>query len=149
MYKSSPQGLTYNKVDTDSTYILVRNDFDVLDVSSGFEDLSKHIFRNSWIQTSNIQCALIWLWSSTSNKASCTIRGHHPILSHGRAYSGRDRIGVLRNNDGREGWRGHVRALSIVPIFVAWCASGRLRRWWELIARWGRAVIRHYARGMR
>jgi hypothetical protein len=48
------KGFDTDKVDTDSTYILVRNDFDVLDVTSCFEDLAKNIFSDSRIKTSNI-----------------------------------------------------------------------------------------------
>lgn len=34
------KGLDVDKVDTDSTYILVRNDFDVLDMASCLKDLT-------------------------------------------------------------------------------------------------------------
>lgn len=37
------------KSDTDGTYILVRNDFDILDMAGGFKDLAQHFFCNSRI----------------------------------------------------------------------------------------------------
>jgi hypothetical protein len=48
------KGFDIDKVDTDSTYILVRNDFNVLDMTSCLKDLAKNIFSDSRIKTSNI-----------------------------------------------------------------------------------------------
>jgi hypothetical protein len=42
------------RIDTDGTYILVGNDFDILDVASGLEDLSQHLFGDPRVQASNI-----------------------------------------------------------------------------------------------
>jgi len=94
------QGFDIDKVDTDSTYILVRNDFDVLDMTSGLEDLTEHIFSNSWVKAPNVQGPLVRLRGCATNEAACTIRRHHAsIFSHGRGYRGRNGIGVLGYDD--------------------------------------------------
>jgi len=77
------QGFDTDEVDTDSTYILVWNDFNILDMPSRLKDLSKHIFCDSWIQTSNVQCTLVRLGSRATNESSSAIRRHNTsILSH-------------------------------------------------------------------
>jgi hypothetical protein len=48
------KGLDVDKVDTDSTYILVRNDFDVLDMASCLKDLTKNILSDPRIKASNV-----------------------------------------------------------------------------------------------
>ncbi len=68
------RGVDTDKFDTDSTYILVRNDFDILDMTGGFEDLSKDILCNPRIKTSYIQSAFVRFGSRTSSKATGTAR---------------------------------------------------------------------------
>jgi hypothetical protein len=48
------QGFDTDKVDTDSTYILVRNDFDVLDMARGLEDLTENILSDPRIKASDV-----------------------------------------------------------------------------------------------
>lgn len=95
------QGFDTDKVDTDSTYILVRNDFDVLDMTSGLEDLTEHIFSDSWVKTPNIQGPLVRLRGCATNEAACTVRRHDAsIFSHGRGYRCRNGIRILWDDDG-------------------------------------------------
>ena len=53
--------------------VLVGDDFDTADMSGGFEDLLQNVFCDSWIEATNIQSSLIWLWGSSANGSA---RGH-------------------------------------------------------------------------
>jgi hypothetical protein len=68
------QGVDTDKFDTDSTYILVRNDFDILHMTSGFENLSKHILCDPRIEPSNVQRAFVRFGCRPSSKATGTAR---------------------------------------------------------------------------
>lgn len=137
--------LTHKKGDTDSTNILVGNDFDVLDMSSSFEDLAQDILSHARIKSTNIERTLIWLWGRTTNEPALAIWRHDdPILTrHRRGYSCWNGIRVLRDDDRWERRRRHVRvAHAILAVLVAW-STGSSRWRWELRPGRRRGLVRH------
>lgn len=68
------EGIDKINFDTDSTYILVRNDFDILDMTRGLKDLTEHVFCYSWVEPTDVQGALIRLGSRTASEPACTAR---------------------------------------------------------------------------
>jgi len=125
-----------SKVDTDRTYVLVRNDFDILNMAGGLENLPEHILCNTWIKPSDIQRALVRFWGSTTHEAASAAWRHHPTR-HWRCDGSRDRVRVLRDDDGRQRRRRHVgrialtTPLAIIILMLTGCSNGWLRRWRE------------------
>jgi hypothetical protein len=112
------------KFNTDSTYILIRNDFDVLDMPRSFKDLPENILRDPRVQSPNIQRTLVRFWRGSADKPTSTSRRHNSATTrHGRGDSCRDRVGVLRNDHGsKRRWR-HMRRVALVAIALARCRS--------------------------
>jgi hypothetical protein len=102
---------------------LVRDDLDALNVASRLEDLTQHIFRDAWVQSSHVQRALVRLGGCTTGHVARAAaggrHGGHGPAGQGRAHGGRDRVGVLGDDWGER--RGHLLLLwsalihSIVP----------------------------------
>lgn len=113
------------------TDILVGDDFDVLDMASGLKDLTENILSNTRVQASDVQGALVWLGGSpTRHVARGVARGRQHAGRHGRADGRGDRVGVLRDDDGGQGRRGHVllwRAL-VAAVIARRASRSRLLR---------------------
>ena len=56
----------------EQTHVLVWDDLDALHVTGGLENLSENFFRNSWVQTTNIERSLVWLRCGSSDQSSST-----------------------------------------------------------------------------
>ena len=119
------------------THIFVWDNLHVLYMSRSLKNLSKDFFCNSRIQSTNVQSTLVWLWSRTTNHSS-RARGRHngPRLTrHWRSQCCRNRIVVLRDDNGCEGRRRHMRwitlavSLGAVVMLLTRCISRR--RWWR------------------
>lgn len=80
------------------TYILVGNDLNTRDVTSGTEDLAQDVFGDALIQASDIECTLVRLGRRSSYSATCTHRASQSgtARGHGRVWS----VGV----DGCQWW---------------------------------------------
>lgn len=52
-----------------TTYVLVGNDLDVLNMSSSLEDLAENVLGNSLVQASHVQRALVRLGSCPTKVA--------------------------------------------------------------------------------
>ena len=114
-----------------STYGLVRDDLDVLNMASSLEDLAKNVFRDPRVQSSHVQRALIWLWSGAAHESTSAVGGHH-LARHGRSHCGRNRVGILRDHDRRQRWRRHVGRIGLAVAcrtVVLTLAGGPNRAW--------------------
>ena len=116
------------------TYVLVRDDLDILNVTSSFEDLTQNILSDARVQTTNIQGSLVGLRGGAANEGTGTAGGCHIIAGHGRGDSGRNWIGVGRDVQRR---RRHVALVggAVLTIFVSGSTSIGLRGRRQLGAR--------------
>lgn len=97
-----------------STYILVRDNLDVLDVTSRLKDLSQNILRHTLIEATDVERPLV-RFGSRSTKAGSRGENTASILrGPGRGDGGRDRIVVLRNVQRRRG-----NGLAVLPAIEA------------------------------
>lgn len=74
-----------------STYILVRDNLDILNVTSRLEDLAQDILGDSLVQSTNIERSLI-RFGRSSSEAGTGRRHHGPV---GRGDGAGDRVVVL------------------------------------------------------
>ena len=74
-----------------STYILVRDNLNILNMTSGLEDLAQDILSDSLIQSTDIERSLVRLGRGSSEAG--TGRRHHGLV--GRGDGAGDRVVVL------------------------------------------------------
>lgn len=107
------------------THVLIRDDLNTLNVSSGLEDLLEHFFGDSRVKTTDVQSSLVGLRSSTARTASATRRVQtiavvvHSI-SHGVGLDGALRDverGVLARSPAGRGGSGHLHLVLVVGHF--------------------------------
>lgn len=122
------------------TYVLVRDDLDVLDVTSGLEDLAQDILRDAGIKAADIQGALVGLGGGATRERAPTGRGHDLVAAHGRGDGSRNRVGVGRNVQ-RRGRHVSVRAPILRRVIVTGRSSVGLGRWRKLAS--GNTRISH------
>jgi hypothetical protein len=140
--KSSAQSL--------ETHVLIRDDLDTDDMSSSFEDLLQYILRDPRVEATNVESPFVWFRGCTTHISASASWGHH-IPRHRRGDSGRDRVGVLRDNHGRSGRRWHVGGIGLAIslgciVLLVRGSSRRLRRRMGRRSR-SRHVIRHCCGG--
>lgn len=105
------------------TYVLVRDNFDILYVAGGFKDLAQDILGHTRIQTTHVESSLIRLGRSTSREGTGAGGGHDIVAAHGGGNGGRDRVVVGRDMQRR---RRHMGVGTVLAILVAWGACVRL-----------------------
>lgn len=129
-----------------TTCILVRNDLDTLNMAGGLEDLAQDVLGDPGVQATHIQGTLVRLRSSATTEGGTAAGGHDAALvaaaTHRGSDCGRDRVGVLRNMQGRGRHVRRVRA-SVLAVLVAGRARVGLRRRRELARGRGGTVISH------
>lgn len=109
------------------TCILVRNDFDALDMASRLEDLPQHIFGDARVQASHIQGPFVRLRSGATRDVTGTATGwRHDIGAHGGADCSGNGVVVLGDDDGRKR-RGHVLLLLALVAAIVTRRAGRGR----------------------
>ena len=82
-----------------STYVLVRNDLDILNMACRLEDLTQDIFGHALVQSANVESTFVGLRCGAT-KGGGGGRGHQTAVisgGHGRGDGSRDRVRVLRN----------------------------------------------------
>jgi hypothetical protein len=105
---------------TDIGTILVRDDLNTLDVTGRLENLTKHVLGDPRIQPTNIQGSFVrFRGGATRDVAWSTAGRRHDIGAHRRANGRRDRVRILRDDDGRKRWWRHVLLLALVASIVA------------------------------
>lgn len=128
------------------TNVLVRNNLNALDVTSGLEDLAQDVLGDSRVQATHIQSSFVRLGSRTTRDIpSAAAGGRHDVCAHGRADGRRDGIRVLRDDDGRQRRGRHVLLglARSTPIVARGACGGRRRR--HLSLRGGRVGHGDYA----
>lgn len=123
------------------TYVLVRDDLDVLHMAGRLKDLAQHVLSDPSVQATDVERALVRLRRSASGEG--TTRRHQSTLvptSHGRCNGGRDRVGVLGNVQRR---RGHGTGLTVLRVVEARRTSIGLGRGRQLSARGRSSVVSH------
>jgi hypothetical protein len=107
------------------TYVLIRDDLNTLNVSSGLEDLLEDFLGDSRIQTTNVKSSLVGLGSGTARTAGAARRVQaiavvvHGI-SHGVGLDGALRDverGVLARSTAGRGGSGHLHLVLVVGHF--------------------------------
>jgi hypothetical protein len=124
------------------TYVLVRDDLDILNMTRGLKNLTQNFLGHSLVQSANVEGALVRLRGGAT-EATCAGGRHDTSLVRrsGRGDSSRDRVGVLRD---MERWRGH--RLAILASFKARGASTSLRRRRQLARVGGSTSVGHIDR---
>lgn len=125
-------------IEDDKTHVLVRNNLDVLYVTSSLEDLAQHILRDAGIQAADVQRPLIRLGGGAARERAAARRRHDLIARHGRGNSGRDGVRVGRDVQRR---RRHVGVGAVLAVLVAGSACVGLRRGRKLAS--GNTVVGH------
>jgi hypothetical protein len=114
---------------------LVGDNLDALDVASRLEDLAQDVFRDTGVESTNVQGALVWLRGGATRgiaRTSTSAGGRHDTTRHGGADGGGDGVGVLGDDDGGERRGRHV-LLGVALLAVVARRTGR-RRWGRQVA---------------
>lgn len=94
------------------THVFVGDDFDVNDMTRGFEYLLQDILCHARVETPNIESSLVWLRSGPTHKSTSTGGGHH-APRHRRSDRRRNWVGILRDHHWRtRRWR-QVRGIGL------------------------------------
>jgi hypothetical protein len=80
-----------------STYVLVRDDLDVLHVSSGLEDLSQNFLGDPRVQTANVKGSLVGLRGGAPDSTAGAHRGTKTVKAVGVGHVHGERVVVLRD----------------------------------------------------
>jgi hypothetical protein len=95
-------------------YVFVRDNFDALDMASGFKNLFQNLLGNARIHSANIQRSLVWLGCGTADEPPSRSGRGHTGNRHRRSDGRRNRVCVLRDNDWGKRWRRHMAGL--IPL---------------------------------
>ena len=107
------------------THVLIRDDLNTLNVSSGLEDLLEHLLGDSGVKTTDVESSLVWLRSSTARAAGAARRVQTVAvvvhgISHGVGLDGALRDvewGVLARSPAGRGGSGHLHLVLVVGHF--------------------------------
>jgi hypothetical protein len=97
-----------------TAYILVRNDLDILDMSSCLEDLPENILRHALVKAADVERPLVGLRRRSTDAAGRGEDTADVLRSSRRGDGGRDRVVVLRNVQRRRG-----NSLAVLPAVEA------------------------------
>ena len=84
-----------------STYVLVRDDLDVLHVSSGLKDLSQDFLGDPRVQSTNVQGSLVGLRGGAPDGTASAHRGHNGAEIYWSADLTRHHVVVVGNVERR------------------------------------------------
>ena len=116
-------------------------------MSSCLEDLAQDVLGDARVEASDIEGALVWFWSGTSDEASLTVWSHdHTILHRWRGDGRWDWVRVLGSVERSERRWWHMSG-AMLAVIVAWRTG---RGWWrrKLGAWWWRTLVRHLESGI-
>lgn len=90
------------------TYVLVRDDLDVLHVSSGLKDLPENLFGDPGVQTANVQSSFVGLGGSTPDGAASAHGRTKAVETVGIRHVHGERVVVLRDVEAERRLRGEA-----------------------------------------
>ena len=97
------------------TYVLVRDDLDVLHVSSGLKDLPENLFGHPGVQTANVQSSFVGLGGSTPDGAASAHGRTKAVEAVGIRHVHGERVVVLRDVEAERRLRGQA-ALAVAIL---------------------------------
>jgi len=101
------------------TYVLVRDDLDVLHVSSGLENLPENLFGDPGVQTANVQSSFVGLGGSTPDGAASAHGRTKAVETVGIRHVHGERVVVLRDVEAERRLARHSLAVAILIARLA------------------------------
>ena len=123
-----------------STYVLVRDDLDVLHVSSGLEDLPENLLGHPGVQTANVQSSFVGLGGSAPDGAASAHGRSKAIETVGIRHVHGERVVVLGDVQAERRLSRH--ALAVAILIARHTTHGG--RHGELLLLGGTVVVGHY-----
>lgn len=123
-----------------STYVLVRDDLDVLHVSSGLENLSQDFLGDPWVQTADVKGSLVGLWGGAPDGTAGAHRGAKTVKAVGVGHVHGERVVVLGDVQAERRLSRH--ALAVAILIARHTTHGG--RHGELLLLGGTVVVGHY-----
>jgi len=102
-----------------STYVLVRDDLDVLHVSSGLEDLSQDFLGDPRVQTTNVKGSLVGLRGGAPDGAASAHGRAKTVEAVGVGHVHGERVVVLRDVETERRLARHALAVAILIAGLA------------------------------
>jgi hypothetical protein len=130
-----------------STYVLVRDDLDVLHVSSGLENLSQDFLGDPWVQTANVKGSLVGLRGSAPDGTACAHWGTKTVKAVGVGHVHGERVVVLRDVEAERRLARHSLAVAVLIARLARHATHGGRH--GELGLGGAVVVGHYDDGVR
>jgi len=96
------------------TYVLVRDDLDVLHVSSSLKDLPENLLGHPRVQTANVQGSFVGLGSSAPDGAAGAHGRAKAIEAVDIGHVHRERVVVLRDVETKRRLLGHALAVAVL-----------------------------------
>ena len=96
------------------TYVLVRDDLNVLHVPSGLEDLPENLLGHPRVQTANVQSSFVRLGGSAPDGAASAHGRSKAIETVGIRHVHGERVVVLRNVEAERRLLGHALAVAVL-----------------------------------
>ncbi|RXK34165.1 hypothetical protein BBD39_06145 [Arsenophonus endosymbiont of Bemisia tabaci Asia II 3] len=118
------------------TYVLVRDDLDVLHVSGGLKDLPEDLFGDSGVQATNVQSSFVGFGSGAPDGAAGAHGGGDAVEAVGIRHVHGERVVVLRDVEAERRLGRHTLAIAVLEASL----TGHGRRHGELRGRGGGVV---------
>jgi hypothetical protein len=96
------------------TYVLVRDDLNVLHVSSGLEDLPENLLGHPRVQTANVQSSFVGLGGSAPDGAASAHGRSKAVEAVGIRHVHGERVVVLRDVEAERRLLGQALAVAIL-----------------------------------
>jgi hypothetical protein len=100
------------------TYVLVRDNLDVLHVSSGLEDLPENLFGDPGVQTANVQSSFVGLRGGAPDGAASAHGRAKAVKAVGVRHVHGERVVVLRDVEAERRLRGHALTVAVLEALL-------------------------------
>jgi hypothetical protein len=128
------------------TYVLVRDDLDILHVSSGLENLSQDFLGDPWVQTADVKGSLVGLWGGAPDGTAGAHWGAKTVKAVGVGHVHGERVVVLRDVEAERRLARHSLAVAILVARLARHATHGGRH--GELGLGGTVVVGHYDDGV-
>lgn len=124
------------------TYVLVRDDLNVLHVSSGLEDLPENLLGHPRVQTANVQSSFVGLGGSAPDGAASAHGRSKAVEAVGIRHVHGERVVVLRDVEAERRLLGQALAVAILEA-LRLTRHGAHGGWHGELRRGGTVVVGH------